>query len=120
MWSRGSRKASRGTEKELGHPILAFTIACVLPEAHCPLTVGLCERTRHSLSYYTASPTREQRKEPGCMRVRLRGGWGGEEKNYSMIYTSKPLEGYGHHAEYCGGIDWCGEEQECYHNNKGS
>lgn len=60
-------------EKELGHPILAFTIAHVLPEAHCPLTVGLCERARHSLSYYTASPTHEHRKEPGRMWVGRRG-----------------------------------------------
>lgn len=35
-----------------------------------------------------------------------------------MIYTSKPLEGHGHHVEYCGGIDWCGEGQECYHNKE--
>lgn len=63
MWSRGSRKASaRERAKELGHPILAFTIAHVLPEAHCPLTVGLCKRAWHSLSYYTASPTRKHRK----------------------------------------------------------
>lgn len=41
-----------------------------------------------------------------------------EEKNYSMIYTSKPLEEHGHHVEYCGGIYWCGEEQECYHNKR--
>lgn len=34
-------ESQRGREKELGHPILAFTIARVLPEAHCPLTVGL-------------------------------------------------------------------------------
>lgn len=40
------------------------------------------------------------------------------EKNYSMIYTSKPLEGHGHHAEYCARIYWCGlvKERECYHN----
>ncbi len=44
---------------------------------------------------------------------------GREGKNYSMIYTSKPVEGHGHHVEYCGGIYWCGEVQECYHN-KGS
>ena len=43
---------------------------------------------------------------------------GREENNYSMIYTSKPLERHGHHAEYCGGIDWCGEGQECYHNKR--
>lgn len=115
MWSKGSRKAR---EKELGHPILAFTIARVLPEAHCPLTVGLCERALHSLSYYTLSPTCEHRKgarvHVGEAERRRR-----EEKNYSMIYTSKPLEGHGHHVEYCGGIYWCGEGQVDY-NNKGS
>lgn len=64
---------SQRDREELGHPILVFTIARVLPEAHCPLTVGLCERARHTLSYYTASPTRKHRKEPGCMWVRQRG-----------------------------------------------
>lgn len=34
-------KSERGGEREMGHPILALTIAHVLPEAHCPLTVGL-------------------------------------------------------------------------------
>lgn len=72
MSSRGGQKASV-IEKELGHPILAFTIARVLPEAYCPLTVGLCEKARHSLSYYTAAPTCKHRKEPWCMWVRLRG-----------------------------------------------
>lgn len=46
-------------------------------------------------------------KEPGCNvgeAKRMRRG----RKNYSMIYTSKPLEGYGHHVEYFGGIYWCG------------
>jgi len=37
-------------------------------------------------------------------------------KNYSMIYTSKPLEGHGHLVEYFDGIYWRGEGQECYHN----
>lgn len=72
-------KSQQDRAKELGHPILAFTIARVLPEAHCPLTVGLCERARHSLSYYIASPTRKHRKEPGCVWVR-RGGWGERRK----------------------------------------
>lgn len=102
---------SHSDVEELGHPILAFTIARVLPEAHCPLTVGLCERARHILSYYTASPTHKHRKEPGCMWVRQRG-WGGEENYYSMIHTSKPLVRHGHRVEYCGGIYWYG--QECY------
>lgn len=66
-------ESQRRGEKELGHPILAFTIARVLPEAYCPLTVGLCERAQHSFSYYTASPTHKHRKKPGCMWVRRRG-----------------------------------------------
>lgn len=65
MWHGGSRASVM--EKELGHPILAFTMACVLPEADCPLTVGLCERPLHSPSYYAASLRRRQRKEPGRM-----------------------------------------------------
>lgn len=58
----------RYTEKQSGHPILAFTMLHVLPEAHCPLTVGLCERAVHSLarSYYPAAPTRRLRKKPGA------------------------------------------------------
>lgn len=42
----------------------------------------------------------------------------GREKNYSMIYTSKPLEGHGLHAEYCARIYWCGlvKGHDCYHN----
>lgn len=105
-------ESQRIYKKELGHPIFAFTIAHVLPEAHCPLTVGLCERARHSLSYYTASPTHKPRKEPGCMWVRWRGrrGWRGEM--YSMIYT-KPLEEHGHHVECCGETHWYGE---CSHD----
>lgn len=45
----------------MGHPISAFTMARVLPEADCPLTVGLCERPLHSLSYYAASLTQAQK-----------------------------------------------------------
>lgn len=52
------------------------------------------------------------------MRVGKARRMGREEKNYSMIYTSKPLEGPGHHVEYCGGIYWCGEALECYHNKR--
>lgn len=71
MWSRGGQKA----REELGHPILAFTIARVLPEAHCPLTVGLCKRALHSLSIYRAAPTWKHRKSPACasMWVGIRG-----------------------------------------------
>lgn len=110
-------ESQRGREKELGHPILAFTIARVLPEAHCPLTVGLCERALHSLSYYTLSPTCKHRKGARvhvgeAERMRREG------KNYSMIYTSKPLEGHGHHVEYCGGIYWWGEGQVDYNNKE--
>lgn len=113
----GENVEQRGTEsqRDLGHPILAFTIACVLPEAHCPLTVGLCERFRHSLSYYTASPTRKQRKEPGCVWVSRRG-WGERRKEYSMVYTLKPLQRHGHHVQYCCEIYWCGKGQESHHN----
>lgn len=73
MWHSGSQASEM--EKELGHPILAFTMARVLPEADCPLTVGLCERPLHSLSPYTASLRHEHRTEPGCMWVMQRG-WG--------------------------------------------
>lgn len=70
MWYNGSQASEM--EKELGHPVSAFTMARVLPEADCPLTVGLCERPRHSLSYYPASPSHKRRK-PGCMWVMQRG-----------------------------------------------
>lgn len=53
MWHSGSEASEM--EKELGHPILASTMGRLLPEADCPLTVGLCERPLHSLSDYTAS-----------------------------------------------------------------
>lgn len=68
-------------EKELGHPILAFTMAGVLPGADRPLTVGLCERPLHSPSYYAASL--RQRKEPGRMWADAQGGGGAY---YSMTH----------------------------------
>lgn len=66
-------------EKELGHPILAFTMARVLPGADCPLTVGLCEGPLHSPSDYAASLRQRQGKEPGRMwadALRVGGGGG--------------------------------------------
>lgn len=39
-----------------------------------------------------------------------------EPRNYSMIYTSKPLKGHGRRVECSGGIHCCGEEPERYHN----
>lgn len=80
-------------EKELGHPTLAFTMGRVFPEADCPLTVGLCERPLHSLSYYTASLTRRHRKEPGCMWVMQRGWMGGGGRNYYSMTHIKALDG---------------------------
>lgn len=43
---------------------------------------------------------------------------GREENYYSMMHTSKPLEGHGHHVEYCGGIYWYGEGQKCNQNKR--
>lgn len=65
-------------EKELGHPILAFTMARVLPGADCPLTVGLCEGPLHSPSDYAASLRQRQGKE--------HSGWGGWGGYYSMTH----------------------------------
>lgn len=74
-------------EKELGHPILAFTMARVLPGADCPLTVGLCEGPLHSPSDYAASLRQRQGKEPGRMWAdALRVGGGGAY--YSMTHIT--------------------------------
>lgn len=94
--------------KELGHPILASTMGGVLPEADCPLTVGLCERPLHSLSYFTASLRLEHRKEPGCMWVMQRG-WGSEEL---LFHDTHPRCGRGF-DEHCGGVRCHGDGQMC-------
>lgn len=107
-----AEKVSVIAKELLGHPVLVFTIhnsSCSprgLLSTHCGLFVK--RPGWHSLSYYTAAPTHEHRKKPWCMWVRLRG-WAERVKNYSMIYTSKPLEGYAHPDEYYTGIYWCGK-----------
>lgn len=73
-------------EKELGHPILASTtMGRLLPEADCPLTVGLCERPLHSLSHYTASL---RHKKGAWLHVGdAKGvGAGGGRNYYSMTH----------------------------------
>lgn len=118
MWSKGSRKASAVERRSWVTPFQPLQQPAFSPRLIVHSLWAFCERALHSLSYYTPSPTCEHRKGARvhvCEAERMRR----EEKNYSMIYTSKPLEGHGHHVEYCGGIYWCGEGQVDY-NNKGN